>query len=219
MFDSIAPRYDLVNCLMTFGLDSPWRHRTIELLGTSPRRRRARRRLWDGRPRPQLAAPRPAWRSGSTCRSGCSPPPVRGALPSSRLTRRLLPFRTGAADAAVSGFAVRNFADLAGVMKELGRVVRPGGRLALLEVGEPRQPAAAPRPPCLVHPRRARARGAPLRRRGIPVPAPLGGLPALFRRARRLLDDAGFTDVGHTALSDGIAQCITATRSGGTVGS
>ena len=49
-----------------------------------------------------------------------------------------LPFSLAAADAAVSGFAVRNFADLKGVINELGRVLRPGGRLALLEVGEPR---------------------------------------------------------------------------------
>jgi len=36
LFDSIAPRYDLVNCLMTFGLDAPWRRRTIEILQLSP---------------------------------------------------------------------------------------------------------------------------------------------------------------------------------------
>ena len=36
MFDTIAPRYDLVNCLMTFGLDSPWRRRTIELFARRP---------------------------------------------------------------------------------------------------------------------------------------------------------------------------------------
>ena len=65
---------------------------------------------------------------------------------------------------------------------ELGRVLRPGGRLALLEVGEPRAPARAPRPPRLVHPCRAGARSAFVRRRRLPVPAPLGRLPSLFRR-------------------------------------
>lgn len=142
-----------------------------------------------------------------------------GGAPLIQADAAALPFRTGATDAAVSGFALRNFADLAGVLKELGRVVRPGGRLALLEVGEPRHRLVrlghrvwfahvVPVLGALL------SDGAAYRY----LPRSVAYLPS-FDELAAMLDDAGFTDVGHTALSDGIAQCITATRSGGTVGS
>ncbi len=65
---------------------------------------------------------------------------MRGGAPLVQADAAQLPLRTSAADAVVSGFAVRNFADLTSVMDELGRVLRPGGSLALLEVGEPQGP-------------------------------------------------------------------------------
>ena len=51
-----------------------------------------------------------------------------------------LPFRSGTLDGVVCGFALRNFAALPPVLAECARVLRPGGRLALLEVDAPTQP-------------------------------------------------------------------------------
>jgi demethylmenaquinone methyltransferase/2-methoxy-6-polyprenyl-1,4-benzoquinol methylase len=50
----------------------------------------------------------------------------------------LLPFRSAGFDGVTCGFALRNFSDLAATFDEMARVVRPGGRLSLLEVAEPR---------------------------------------------------------------------------------
>jgi demethylmenaquinone methyltransferase/2-methoxy-6-polyprenyl-1,4-benzoquinol methylase len=51
-----------------------------------------------------------------------------------------LPFADGAFDAATVGFGVRNVADLERALQELRRVLRPGGRLAILEITRPRGP-------------------------------------------------------------------------------
>jgi demethylmenaquinone methyltransferase/2-methoxy-6-polyprenyl-1,4-benzoquinol methylase len=51
-----------------------------------------------------------------------------------------LPFRPGSFDAALSGFVLRNLADLPGAFEELARVLRSGGRVALVDITEPRRP-------------------------------------------------------------------------------
>ena len=58
MFDTIAPRYDLVNRVMTFGLDQAWRRRTVTALALPPGRSGARPRLWDGGSLPPRGTPR-----------------------------------------------------------------------------------------------------------------------------------------------------------------
>jgi demethylmenaquinone methyltransferase/2-methoxy-6-polyprenyl-1,4-benzoquinol methylase len=136
-----------------------------------------------------------------------------GGAPLVQADAAALPLRTAAADAVVSGFAVRNFADLPGVMKEVGRVLRPGGRLALLEVGEPRGRLlrlghrvwfthVVPRLGALL------SDGAAYRY----LPRSVAYLPS-FSEFASLLGDAGFSDVKHHPLSGCIAQCVTATRS------
>ena len=138
MFDAIAPRYDLVNRIMTFRLDVRWRKRTVRSLALPPRSR-----VLD------LACG-----TGDLCRDlareGHLPVGIDfsyGMLAAARTDAPLvqadalqLPLPNASADGATCGFALRNFVDLGSFLAELARVVRPGGRIALLEVGEPTNP-------------------------------------------------------------------------------
>lgn len=138
MFDTIAPRYDLVNRIMTFRLDVRWRKRTVRELGLP-----ALSRVLD------LASG-----TGDLCRelaaAGHRPIGVDlsyGMLAAARTGAPLLqgdvlrlPVPDGSADGVTCGFALRNLADLPAFFAELARVVRPGGRIGLLEVAEPRNP-------------------------------------------------------------------------------
>ncbi|HUE58167.1 MAG TPA: class I SAM-dependent methyltransferase, partial [Acidimicrobiales bacterium] len=138
MFDTIAPRYDLVNRVMTFGLDRLWRRRTVAALNLGP-----------GAPVLDLACG-----TGDLCRDldaagyravgvDLSLGMLRHARTSAPLLQAdatRLPLRDGSVEGAVSGFALRNFVALEPVFAELGRVVRPGGRVALLDVSTPSNP-------------------------------------------------------------------------------
>lgn len=138
MFDRIAPRYDLMNRLMTFGVDRGWRRQAIAALALRPGERVLDLACGSG----DLAAEARAagvqvvgldfsagmLREARARRLGCGL--VRGdAL--------ALPLADGTLDAVVSGFALRNFVDLAGAIGECARVLRPHGRIALLEVDRP----------------------------------------------------------------------------------
>jgi demethylmenaquinone methyltransferase / 2-methoxy-6-polyprenyl-1,4-benzoquinol methylase len=210
MFDAIAPRYDRVNRVMTFRMDVGWRRRTVASLGLGPGAR-----VLD------LACG-----TGDLCRelSGAGLAPVGvdlsfGMLAAARTEVPLvhgdalsLPVPRAAVDGVTCGFALRNFASLPPFFAELGRVVRPGGRIALLEVAEPANPVLR------------WGHGVYF---GRVVPR-IGGLlsdPAAYRYLPRSvaylpepdemlgqLAAAGFVDVERRLLSTGIAQLVTATR-------
>jgi demethylmenaquinone methyltransferase/2-methoxy-6-polyprenyl-1,4-benzoquinol methylase len=212
MFDAIAPRYDLVNRLMTFRLDVAWRRRTVAELD-----------LPAGSLVLDLAAG-----TGDLCReltaAGHRPVGVDlsfGMLAAARTDAPLvhgdvlrLPVPDAAADGATCGFALRNLADLAGFFAELARVVRPGGRIGLLEVAQPE---------------RALLRAGHAVYFGHVVPR-IGALlsdPAAYRYLPRsvaylpppatlvtMLRDAGFGDARRTALSGGASQLLVGTRDG-----
>jgi demethylmenaquinone methyltransferase/2-methoxy-6-polyprenyl-1,4-benzoquinol methylase len=136
MFDRIAPRYDLVNRIMTFRLDVGWRRAAVRGLA-----------LEHGSRVLDLACG-----TGDLCRElqRASLTPVGvdfslGMLSQARTDAPLvqgdalrLPMPDHFVDGVTCGFALRNFADLAGFFAEIGRVLRPGGRASLLEVAEPR---------------------------------------------------------------------------------
>ena len=138
MFDTISPRYDLVNRVMTFRLDVSWRRRTIEALGLP-----AGSRILD------LAAG-----TGDFCRDltargfdAIGMDLSFGMLSHARTTSPLvqcdalrLPVPTGVIDGVTCGFALRNFTDLGAFFDEVGRVVRPGGRIAFLDACAPENP-------------------------------------------------------------------------------
>ena len=106
--------------------------------------------------------------------------------------------------ASTCGFALRNFVDLAPFFAELARVVRPGGRIALLEVAEPPNRLLRCGPRRLLRQGRAADRRAAVRPRRVPLPAAVGRLPARAGRdARRAGRAPGSTTVDRRLLSDG----------------
>lgn len=210
MFDTIAPRYDLVNRIMTFGMDRGWRRRAVRQLG-----------LPAGSLVLDLASG-----TGDLCRElgrqglvGIGSDLSLGMLTHARTTASLtqadalcLPHPAGRLDGVVSGFALRNFADLSQVFAELGRVVRPGGRVALLDVAEPTNPLLR-----LGH-RVYFGRVVPLIGGALSDRSAYRYLPksvAYLPEPQAMLADLGangFEAVERTLLSGGITQLITATR-------
>lgn len=141
MFDRIAPRYDLMNRLMTFGIDRAWRRRAIAALELRPGDLMLDLACGSG----DLAAE--ALRAGGRVvgldfSAGMLASARRRDLGCDllRADALALPLRDGACDALVSGFALRNLVDLEAAFRECARVVKRGGRLALLEVDTPANP-------------------------------------------------------------------------------
>jgi demethylmenaquinone methyltransferase/2-methoxy-6-polyprenyl-1,4-benzoquinol methylase len=138
MFDRIAPVYDAMNRVMTAGLDRSWRRLTVEAVvqpgalvldaccGTGDLALAAERE--GGVVTGLDFSPRMLERAR---RKSDSISWVEGDL-------LALPFDDDAFDAATVGFGVRNVEDLDAALAELRRVLRPGGRLAILEITQPR---------------------------------------------------------------------------------
>jgi demethylmenaquinone methyltransferase/2-methoxy-6-polyprenyl-1,4-benzoquinol methylase len=212
LFDTIAPRYDLVNRIMTFRLDVGWRRRAIRSLGLG-----SRSIVLD------LACG-----TGDMCidleRAGYRPLGADlsyGMLANARTTAPLvhgdglaLPLPDDSIDGVTCGFALRNFVDLEPMLRELARVLRPGGRIALLDVAEPPNPVmrwghsiyfgkVVPLIGGVLSNKEA-YRYLPKSVAYLPDP------PAL----RAMIIDAGFIDVDRVLFSGGISQLYTGTRVG-----
>lgn len=210
MFDAIAPRYDLVNRVMTFRLDVRWRRRAVRELQLP-----AGSRVLD------LASG-----TGDLCldlaRAGYRPVSIdfslgmlradRSGAPRVQADVTRLPIPTGRADGVTCGFALRNLVDLDAFFTELARVVRPGGRIALLDVGVPHNGlvrrghsfyfgTVVPRIGALLSDRAA-YRYLPRSVAYLPSPPDLVVM----------LERAGFSAVAHAELSGGITQLLTGTR-------
>lgn len=210
MFDTIAPRYDLVNRIMTFRLDVRWRRRAVRTLALPPGSRVI-----------DLAAG-----TGDLCidlrRAGLAPLSIdlsygmlandRSGEPRVQADILRLPFPHASVDGVTCGFALRNLVDLEAFFAELARVVRPGGRIALLDVGIP-------------HNRLVRFGNNIYFGRVVPrIGALLSDGPAyrylpksvayLPDRAQlvEMLRQAGFSDAAHEQLSGGLTQLMTGTR-------
>ena len=140
LFDRIAPVYDAMNRVMTVGLDRRWRRLAVEAV-VLPGDRVLDACCGTG----DLAVA--AEREGGTVTGLDFSPAMleRARRKSTSITWvegdvLALPFADGSFDAATVGFGVRNVADLDSGLRELRRVLRPGGRLAVLEITNPRGP-------------------------------------------------------------------------------
>lgn len=145
MFDEIAPVYDRMNTLMTIGLDGGWRREAVRAANVGPGGRVVDVACGTGKLARELAV---AVSPGGTV-AGVDLAPVmietaQRLYPNvDGLTFQVgnalaLPFETGAFDAATIAFGLRNLADFEAGFRELGRVVRPGGRVVCLELSVPR---------------------------------------------------------------------------------
>ena len=135
MFDAIAPRYDLLNRVLTFGMDVGWRRRTVKSLQLSPGSKVLDLACGTGDLCRELA--KRGYRPVGVDRSAGMLAAQRTDAPLIRGDALVLPFRSNSVDGVVCGFALRNFSALKPFLRECSRVLRPGGRLALLEVAEP----------------------------------------------------------------------------------
>ncbi|MDQ4148869.1 MAG: ubiquinone/menaquinone biosynthesis methyltransferase [Actinomycetota bacterium] len=136
MFDAIAPRYDLVNRVMTLGMDVGWRKRTVHSLGLPPGSLVLDVACGTGDLCRELRKSR--LRAIGVDRSAGMLARARTTAPLVLADALMLPFRDGSADGITCGFALRNVVDLEHLFGEFARVTRSGGRIALLEVAEPK---------------------------------------------------------------------------------
>ncbi|HEY2731085.1 MAG TPA: ubiquinone/menaquinone biosynthesis methyltransferase [Polyangia bacterium] len=148
MFDRVAGRYDAANRIMSAGVDGLWRKKAIarllEGLGGAPRVLDLGAGTLDGgleivrrAPGARVAA---ADFSREMLRAGRKKLPAGVVIETHGADGHALPYRDAAFDGAFSAFCVRNLRDLPRALAELRRVVRPGGRLAILEFFRPDKP-------------------------------------------------------------------------------
>jgi demethylmenaquinone methyltransferase/2-methoxy-6-polyprenyl-1,4-benzoquinol methylase len=210
MFDAIAPKYDRLNRIISFRLDVRWRKRAVRDLA-----------LPAGSTVLDLASG-----TGDLCldlaAGGIHPISMdlsfgmlsadRSGAPRVQADILRLPVPDGSVDGVTCGFALRNLLDLPTFFTEIARVVRPGGRIALLDVSVPSNSVVrwgnniyfgkvVPRIGALL------SDGAAYRY----LPKSVAYLPTPEAMLASLVD-AGFPDATHAQLSGGLTQLMVATR-------
>lgn len=137
MFEGLAPSYDFLNDVLTFGLVRGWR-RALVRAANPPEGGRVLD-VCTGTGRALEAARRAVGPRGRAVGVDFSPAMLSRASGERVLGDALrLPFRDAAFDASVCAFALRDVADQGRLVSEMVRVTRPGGRVAVLEIGRPR---------------------------------------------------------------------------------
>ena len=141
MFDRIAGVYDVMNTVMTAGLHHRWRSRAADLARVGPGTRALDVATGTGDLAIELAS-----RGGDVVGSDFSEGMLARArtkapgLTWEQADAMALPYPDDEFDAATVGFGARNFGDLPQGLREMVRVVRPGGRVVILEITTPQKP-------------------------------------------------------------------------------
>ena len=210
MFDAIAPRYDMVNRIMTFRLDTRWRKIAVRKLA-----------LTKGARVLDLASG-----TGDLCvdlrKAGLIPLSFdmsfgmlaadHSKAPRVQADILRLPIATQSVDGVTCGFALRNLVDLDVFFHEIARVTKSGGRIALLDVSTPTNPLirwgnsvyfgkVVPRIGGLLSNRAAYNY----------LPKSVAYLPSPEQLVA-MLQNAGFEHVRHEQLSGGLTQLMHATK-------
>ena len=210
MFDAIAPRYDMVNRIMTFRLDTRWRKLAVRRLA-----------LTKGARVLDLASG-----TGDLCvdlrKAGLIPLSFdmsfgmlaadHSKAPRVQADILRLPIATQSVDGVTCGFALRNLVDINVFFHEIARVTKPGGRIALLDVSTPTNPLirwgnsmyfgkVVPRIGGLLSNRAAYNY----------LPKSVAYLPSPEQLVT-MLQNAGFEHVRHEQLSGGLTQLMHATK-------
>jgi demethylmenaquinone methyltransferase / 2-methoxy-6-polyprenyl-1,4-benzoquinol methylase len=210
MFDRIAPVYDVMNRVMTAGLDLRWRRIAAQAVV------RSGDRVLDACCGTGDLAVADARAGGTVTGLDFAPRMLERArrkLPAATWVEGdllALPFEAGSFEAATVGFGVRNVADLEAGLRELQRVLAEGGRVAVLEITQPRG---------LLAPfyRVWFDRIVPLLGRLLKGGEAYTYLPASVRRfpgpdeLAGLMRRVGFTDVGYRTFAGGIVALHTGT--------
>jgi demethylmenaquinone methyltransferase/2-methoxy-6-polyprenyl-1,4-benzoquinol methylase len=150
MFDRIAGIYDRLNSVMTAGLHHHWRRRAVDLAGVGPGSRALDVATGTGdlalelagrvAPGGQVVAVDFSERMLELARQKAPGHPGAEFVTFQAANALELPFEADRFDAATVGFGVRNFSDLDRGLRELVRVVAPGGRVVILEMTTPQRP-------------------------------------------------------------------------------
>lgn len=212
MFDTIAPRYDLVNRVITFGLDQPWRRRAVRALGLP-----GGSLVLDlacGTGALSALAREAGYRVVGADMSTGMLAGRAGPLPVLQSDAANLAIASGSCDGVVCGFALRNFTELSASLSEAARVLRPGGRISVLEVATPPNPLMR-KGHSVWFRHVVPAIGGVLSDAGAYryLPRSTAYLPP-DHQLRRMFREAGFATVGRQMLQGGLSQILTATRAG-----
>lgn len=215
MFDAVAPRYDLLNRLLSLGIDRYWRRRAVRWLKLPSRGLVLDAASGTGDVALEIVRHGPAEVQVLACdisarmlacgrqKMLASPDPQRFLLV--RATCEALPLPTNCCVGAIIAFGIRNVSDRPAALRELCRVLQPGAPLVVLEFSEPRQPLFRACYQFYFHQVLPRLGGL------LSQASAYRYLPASVQRFpsraafKELLAEAGFVGVTHRDLSGGIA--------------
>jgi demethylmenaquinone methyltransferase/2-methoxy-6-polyprenyl-1,4-benzoquinol methylase len=148
MFDKIARRYDRVNRVLSLGMDKGWRRRTVRSLALGENAQVLDVATGTGDLAIDLARMTPTAKI-----IGLDPSPGMLGIAREKVAKKTfadrielvegdaqaLPYEDNSMDAATIAFGIRNVPDRMKGLREMARVVKPGGRVAVLELGEPKR--------------------------------------------------------------------------------